>query len=254
MKKKILEQLKTKFLGVSDTILDRIADKLAKTVTSEDGIEEAVDAVSFQQVLDSYGDSRATQATQTAVANYERKYGLKDGKPKTAENTEPKPNPTGTTEVTPKGGETPVDKKSGEEQPPAWAQALIASNEQLAQQVATLQAERVGTTRKARLAEALKDAPERIRTRYSKDFERITFKDDDDFNSWIDEITPEIAEIAKEVGTRGAVVKTPKGGSAAPAEGKVSPAVQARIDERAKAEAATPAIAGLPTQATINNK
>ena len=251
MKKKILEQLKTKFPGVSDTILDRIADKLAKTVTTEAGIEEAVEAVSFQQILDSYGDSRATQAQQTAVANYERKYGLKDGKPQEPA-SQPKPSPASTATATPKGGDTAADTGSGAE-PPAWAQELIAANKQLAQQVATLQAERVGTTRKARLNEALKGAPERIRNRYAKDFDRITFKDDDDFNAWIEEITPEIAEIAKEVNTKGAVVTTPKGGNAAPTEGKVSAAVQARIDERAKADATFSPIAGLQHPAT-NNK
>lgn len=251
MKKKILEKLKTKFMGVSDTILDRIAANLAKTVTEEEGIEEAVDAVSFQQVLESYGDSRATQAQQTAVTNYERKYGLKDGKPKDNVSEPKKPEPTSTEPKTPKGGEG-TDKRSDAE-PPAWAQELIASNKQLAQQVATLQAEKVGTTRKAKLTEVLSKAPEKIRKRYDRDFERLSFKDDDDFNAWIEEITPEIDEIAKEVNSNGAVVKTPKGGSPAKPEGKVSPAVEARIKER-EATAATNAspIAGL--QNNITNK
>lgn len=252
MKKKILEKLKTKFMGVSDTILDRIAANLAKTVTDEEGIEEAVDAVSFQQVLESYGDSRATQAQQTAVTNYERKYGLKDGKPKdNTDEPKQKPEPNSTDTKTPKRGEG-SDKDSGAE-PPAWAQELIASNKQLAQQVATLQAEKVGTTRKAKLTEVLAKAPEKIRKRYDRDFERLNFKDDDDFNAWIEEITPEIDEIAKEVNSNGAVVKTPKGGSPAKPEGKVSPAVEARIKER-EAAATTNAspIAGL--QANITNK
>ena len=42
MKKIILEKLKAKFEGVSDSILDRIAEKLAKTVKNE---EEATTAV-----------------------------------------------------------------------------------------------------------------------------------------------------------------------------------------------------------------
>lgn len=246
MKKKILEKLKTKFMGVSDTILDRVASNLAKTVTSEDGIEEAVDAVSFQQVLESYGDFRATGAQQTAVANYERKYGLKDGKPKGTEPAQ-QPSPTSTDTNTPKGG-AGSDNVSGAE-PPAWAKEIIATNKKLAEQVATLQAEKVGTSRKARLTEVLKQAPESIRKRYDRDFERLNFKDDDDFTAWIEEITPEIAEIAKEVGSQGAVVSTPKGGSPAPASGKVNPAVQARIDERAASTTTSP-IAGL--QPNIN--
>lgn len=79
MKQLILNALKAKFTGVSDSILDRVAAKLAQTVTSADQVQTAVDGVTLQQVLESYGDSRATQAQQTAVHNYEQKYGLKDG-------------------------------------------------------------------------------------------------------------------------------------------------------------------------------
>ena len=61
MKGKILDALKAKFTGVSDTILDRVAEKLAKTVTTEEEVKTAVDGVTFQQVLESYGDSRATE-------------------------------------------------------------------------------------------------------------------------------------------------------------------------------------------------
>lgn len=81
MKKKILEALKTKFVGVSEDVLERIAKNLAKTVEDEDGIDDAVDGVNFQTVLQSYGDFRADEAQKSAVSNYEKKHGLKDGKP-----------------------------------------------------------------------------------------------------------------------------------------------------------------------------
>ena len=80
MKKKILELLKTKFEGVSESILDRIAEKLAKTVTTEEQAATSVEGVTLQQVLEAYGDSRATEATKTAVSNYEKRHGLKDGR------------------------------------------------------------------------------------------------------------------------------------------------------------------------------
>lgn len=62
MRKEILEALKAKFAGVSDTILDRVAKKLAETVTNAEEVATAVEGVTFQQVLESYGDSRATDA------------------------------------------------------------------------------------------------------------------------------------------------------------------------------------------------
>lgn len=89
MKQQILTALKAKFVGVSDAILDRVATKLAQTVTTAEQVQTAVDGVTFQQVLESYGDSRATQATQTAVHNYETKYGLKDGVKVTPPETQP---------------------------------------------------------------------------------------------------------------------------------------------------------------------
>ena len=79
MRKAILDALKAKFQGVSESILNRIADKLCKTVTTAEQVQTAVDGVTIQQVIESYADSRATEASQTAVHTYEQKYGLKDG-------------------------------------------------------------------------------------------------------------------------------------------------------------------------------
>ena len=57
-----MNALTTKFPGVSATILGRIADKLAKTAVTAEDVKTTVDGVTFQQVLESYGDSRATEA------------------------------------------------------------------------------------------------------------------------------------------------------------------------------------------------
>lgn len=81
MKKKLLDALKTKFSGVSEVILDRIATKKAEGVTDESQITVIVDGINFQYVLTSYGDYRANEANISSVNNYEEKYGLKDGKP-----------------------------------------------------------------------------------------------------------------------------------------------------------------------------
>ena len=64
MKKEILEALTTKFPGVSVSILDRIATKLAETVTTAEQVKTAVEGVTIQQVIESYGDSRGTEALE----------------------------------------------------------------------------------------------------------------------------------------------------------------------------------------------
>lgn len=236
MKKEILDALKAKFVGVSEAILNRIADKLAKTVTKQEDVATAVEGVTFQQVLESYGDSRATEAQQTAVTNYEKKHGLKDGKkveePKPTE--QPKPN---------------EETKPGEEEMPAWAKALVKSNEQLLGEVAAMKGEKVATSRKASLEAILKDAPEKIRQRYEKDFARMTFKDDEDFTNWIGEITPDVEAITNEYQAKGGVVTRPKAGAAGGKGKEKNPYLEARIKER-EAATATPAIQGLATETT----
>ena len=60
MKKEILEAPTAKFEGVSSAVLDRIANKLAKTITKTEDIATAVEGVTIQQIIDSYTDSRVT--------------------------------------------------------------------------------------------------------------------------------------------------------------------------------------------------
>ena len=99
MKEKILAALKTKFVGVDDAILSRIAEKKASGVTDESQIPTIVEGVSFQDVVTSYGDFRAGDASNSAIKNYEKKHNLKDGKtleePGKEPNKEPEkePNP-----------------------------------------------------------------------------------------------------------------------------------------------------------------
>lgn len=94
MKQKLFEALKTKFVGVDAQILDRIATKKAEGQTDESQIPTIVEGVSFQDVLQSYGDSRAGDASKTAVTNYEKKHNLKEGKTIEQPNPNPSPNPT----------------------------------------------------------------------------------------------------------------------------------------------------------------
>lgn len=234
MRKELLDALKAKFSGVSEKILGRIADNLAKTTTKSEDVATAVEGVTFQQVLDSYGDSRATEAQQTAVTNYEKKHGLKDGK-----KVEEKPN-----EEKPKPQET--EEKPGEEMP-TWAKAIVESNKALTDKLAALEGEKLTNSRKSTLDGILKDAPETIRQRYEKDFARMAFKDDEDFNGWIGEITPDVEKITSDYQAKGGVVGRPKGGAAGGKGDEKNPYLEARIKER-EAETATPAIQGLATE------
>lgn len=198
MKQQILTALKAKFVGVSDAILDRVATKLAQTVTTAEQVQTAVDGVTFQQVLESYGDSRATQATQTAVHNYETKYGLKDGVKMTPPEQQP-PVPPVTPPVTPPAG--------GAEAVPAWAQALIDSNNSLKNELAQMKTARTTEIRKQQISTLIEKLPENLRKAYSRT--PVDGLTDDQFTALVGEITTEVGDIQSSIQQKGAVFGKP---------------------------------------------
>lgn len=121
----ILAALKTKFQGVEDATLQRIASKKSDGVTDESKVNSIVEGISFQDVLSSYGDYRADGAQKTAISNYEKKHNIKDGKP--IEEDKPQ---------TP----APTQQPKPAEEVPAWAQSLIDSNKTLSEKLAAMDA------------------------------------------------------------------------------------------------------------------
>lgn len=192
MKQKIIDALKAKFEGVSDQILNRIADKLAKTVTSAEEVTTAVEGVTFQQVLESYGDSRATEAQQTAVRNYEQKYGLKDGKAK--------------------GGKPEDEKQPENEETPQWAQSLIDANKALTDRLNQLETERTSTNRRQQLSAEIAALPISLRKAYERT--SIDTLTDEEFATLLTEVKTEVTEIGNDINAKGAVFGQPnKAGS-----------------------------------------
>lgn len=233
----ILAALQTKFPGVDAKILGRIAKKHAKTATgtTEADAKTIVDGITFQQVLDSHADYRATEAQKTAVANYENKHKLRDGKPVEQEQQGEQN----------QGAQT---GQQGEQQPqeqiPGWAQQLIDDNKALRNELDGYRKERTTNTRLERFRKAIEPLPDKIKARYEKDFARLTFKDDEDFDGFMAEIQPDITGIVEQVSRQGAKVGAPFGSQGSSTE--ASQLVKARFDAASKADAA-PAIAGLPT-------
>lgn len=184
MKKELLAALKAKFEGVNESILSRIADKLAKTTTKEEDVATAVSGVTIQQIIEGYGDSRATEAQQSAVRNYEEKYGLKDGE----RVQEPKLKPQ-------------------EETMPEWAKQLVEENKTLSERLGRMDGERITAERKQKLSAVFKKLPENLR----KPYERMSIDklSDEDFTTLVGEITAEVDEIASFVKSKGAVFGRP---------------------------------------------
>ncbi len=166
----ILAGLQQKFTGVDTAILTRIATKKAEGVTDETKVNSIVEGISFSDVLNSYGDFRAGDASKTAVINYEKRHGLKEGKP--IENPNPKPKPE--------------EKK--DDDVPAWAQALIDSNNILLTEVSTLKQERAQATRQEHILSKAKEYG--IPENYAK---RCAIKDDEDLDAYFKDLKQEFA-------------------------------------------------------------
>lgn len=135
----ILAGLQQKFAGVDTATLTRIATKKAEGVTDETKVTSIVEGISFQDVMQNYGDFRAGQAQTSAVSNYERKHGLKDGKP-VKEPEEKK--------------EEKKDEKKDEV--PSWAQALIDSNKTLSEKLSAYESEKAQAQRNSQISAVAK--------------------------------------------------------------------------------------------------
>lgn len=164
----ILAGLQQKFAGVDTAILTRIATKKAEGVTDETKVNSIVEGISFSDVLNSYGDFRAGDASKTAVSNYEKKHNLKDGKP---------------IETT-----TTTKTEENKDDVPAWAQALIDSNKNLSDKLTQLETEKAQATRSQQILAKAKEYG--IPENYAK---RCAIKDDEDLDAYFKDLKQEFA-------------------------------------------------------------
>lgn len=134
----ILAGLQQKFAGADAATLTRIASKKAEGVTDENQVQSILEGINFADVLQSYGDYRAGNAVKTAVINYEKQHGLKDGKP-----IDVKPD-----------GTKPQEPNS---QIPEWAQSLIDSNKILSDKLASFEAAQAASSRNAAIQAKAKE-------------------------------------------------------------------------------------------------
>lgn len=142
----ILAGLRTKFAGVDDATLQRIASKKSEGVTDESKVNSIVEGITFQDVVTNYGDFRANGASETsrknAIADYEKQHNLKNGKH--IEETKPTPPPA------------PNPQTKPAEEVPAWAQSLIDSNKTLGEKLAAMDAKTKADARNQQIDEMAK--------------------------------------------------------------------------------------------------
>ncbi|MBG9219568.1 hypothetical protein [Bacteroides ovatus] len=168
----ILTGLQQKFTGVDTAILTRIATKKAEGVTDETKVNSIVEGIGFSDVLNSYGDFRAGDASKTAVTNYEKRHNLKDGKP--VETTT-----------------TTTQQQTTEQQPDMAkiiADAVSAAVKPLSDKIAQFETEKSQATRQEQILAKAKEYG--IPENYAK---RCAIKDDEDLDSYFKDLKQEFA-------------------------------------------------------------
>ena len=258
IKRTALDKLKTKFEGIDEKVLSRIATKIAKTAKTDEEVSTEVEYLTLMDVINSYTDSRVTDAQDKAVKRYKQENGIKDGEDgeddgdgtQEGDGDGNKAKPEGN-----KGDDTDGKKGNGTgDDTPAYIKTLMKSVETLAGEVASLKAGKTENARKTMLADALKSASDKQRKFYERNFARMKFEDDEDFQDWLDEVADDLKDSTEgSEGNEGAEGNKPqpqpqgrpKGGGTG--GGGIPALVQARIDARSKAVTAAPAIKGLPS-------
>jgi hypothetical protein len=217
VKGKILHALKTRYknLGFSEKAFDAVAALLESSVTDESEIDTATGGVeALLKAFQGDADKRVSDAIARQKAS--------------KKNNEP-------------GGENLTEN----DDVPGWAQGLLESNRALLAKVSAWENGRTAESRTATLEALLKDTPESFRQMKMRDFARMNFRDDHEFEAYkteleagLDDIRPLFSEQGSGRIPQPMPGKTNKNG--------ISPDVQAYIDARKAENEGRGATAGKP--------
>lgn len=210
--KQVLRVLRTKAkaLGLNYKELKGVAAKIADNLELEDdaseedvnsAIEDAVDdAMSFLSVSQS--------AAQRAIANYKAKHNISDDNPDDdddSDDNDDDPDDDAEKKKKRKGKHQKKKSKSnddtddGDDDTPGWAKNLTDAIVSLRNKVLAMEDGKVSEVRRGKLEELLKDTG-KFGVRKLKEFDRIasTFKDDSDFDQYLDEVSDDLDDYNQE--------------------------------------------------------
>ena len=124
---------------------------------------------------------------------------------------------------------------------------IKADNEQLRNELNGFKTEKLGNQRKQQFEALFEEASDKLKERYMRNYDRLSFKDDEDFNGWLDSQKPFIEDDIKTEKAAGATNTPPLGGTRRKPGEQADPAVTAYLNAEAMREqqAASPVIIGL---------
>ena len=120
--------------------------------------------------------------------------------------------------------------KDDDDKTPEWAKAMMANVEKLSNEVTSLKSEKTTLGRRAKLEVLLKDTGI-FGTSTLKNFDRMTFKDDEAFDEFYDEVEQNLKDLNQERANKGLdqLGEPPQGGQKK--ETKTEEATDAELDE-----------------------
>lgn len=208
--KKVLSVLKTKAkqLGFSYQELKSVAAKIAGNLELEDDASEEDVNSAIEDAVDDAMEylSVSQSAAQRAITNYKAKHNISDDDdddPGAGEGDDESAN-DGNGKKGKKNRQQRQNSKSEEDtddnnSTPAWAKSLTDAIRSLGDKVSSLERGKVSDERRVKLQELLKDTG-KFGERKLKEFDRIadTFKDDEDFDQYLDEASEDLDSYNQE--------------------------------------------------------
>jgi hypothetical protein len=208
--KQIKARLKVLYPGVnlSNKRIEAIAAKIDAKVTEEDEIDDAL------STYDEYNPF----AEMAKEDDRERLRMKKESETKTPEQIAAEKKEA-------EGNDPVVDPDM-----PAWAKALVTSTQALAKGLESIQGEKMANTRKQQYESKLEGIPAKVKAKALKDFAKMKFETEDEFNEWLAETESDVEEMIQEESNNGLTNQMPvRGVKVTP--GKVKPATDAELDE-----------------------
>ena len=196
MEEKIINALRTKYsnLGLSKEVLNGAAKTLAAFITSEDGIESAVNN---SEVL-----LKAMQVDADRIRTEKTTF---ESKAKELETQLKK-----LTETQNQNNAPIQEQKPKTEQTPEWVSNLLDQFKTLSNEVQSLKAADVTAKRKKEFNEIISGLPQGFQKVYNRI--DITNISDEDFNNLKSDVQLEVTELAKDVKAKGGVFNPPLAG------------------------------------------
>lgn len=201
MKQKLIDGLTTKFQGVDTSIINRVASKLSETVKTEEDVTTSIEGVTLQYLLNSYADSRVSEATHTAIRNERKKLGFDENG-----------NPIKPMEKD-KNVETPVDE-------PAWFKSYREQKDrelaELKSKFESQEQEKVKNALSSKLYDKLKsnDIPE-----WYLEGRTFAIESEDDIDALVETTKDNFEKVNQKMIESGVIISPPRNAAANPSDG-----------------------------------